>query len=285
LAINCDALFAHDFGQTRQAWEPRDAILYALGVGLARDPLDEKDLAFMDETALSVLPSFGVTLASPGMWMRDEKFGVDFTKLLHMAQAAWFENPLPASGEIIGTARVHSLADRGEGKGAIIVVERNIADSQSGESYCRLHQTLLLRGDGGFGGEAPTREPGFDFSGNPDVQTRFETSPRAALIYRLSGDWNPLHLKPDFAKNAGFDRPILQGLASYGIAGAAVSRALGFDPTAISQLACRFSGAVMPGDPIDFKISKDGASAHFQAFVEDRKVLDGGKISWRTQGD
>lgn len=285
MVINCDALFAHDFGQTRHIWEPRDAILYALGVGLARDPLDEDDLAFMDETALSVLPSFGVTLASPGMWMRDEKFGVDFTRLVHMAQAAWFENPLPASGEIIGTARVHSLADRGEGKGAVMVVERNIADAQSGASYCRLHQTLLLRGNGGFGGEAPIREPGFDFSGDADAQSRFETSPRAALIYRLSGDWNPLHLKLDFAKKAGFDRPILHGLASYGIAGAAVSRALGCDPAAISYLACRFSGVVMPGDAIDFNIWKDGSSAHFQAFVEDRKVLDGGKISWMPHRD
>lgn len=282
MPIQPEALLAHDFGVTHHAWEARDAILYALGVGLARDPLDEGDLAFMDETALKVLPTYAVTLASPGMWMRDPKFGIDFTKLVHMAQAAWFENPLPASGEIVGTARVHTLADRGEGKGAVMVVEREIRDAGDGRSYCRLHQTLLLRGDGGFGGEPPVREAGFDFSGEADASAAFETSPRAALIYRLSGDWNPLHLKPDFAKKAGFDRPILQGLASYGIAGAAVSRALGRDPADLGHLSCRFSGVVMPGDTVEFKVWKDGAQARFLGFVADRKVLDAGLIEWRT---
>jgi len=282
MAIQSEALLAHDLGETRQAWEARDAILYALGVGLARDPLDEGDLEFMDETALKVLPTYAVTLASPGMWMRDPKFGIDFTKLVHMAQAAWFENPLPASGEIVGTARVHTLADRGEGKGAVMVVEREIRDAGDGRSYCRLHQTLLLRGDGGFGGEPPAREAGFDFSAEPAASAAFETSPRAALIYRLSGDWNPLHLQPDFAKKAGFDRPILQGLASYGIAGAAVSRALGRDPADVGHLSCRFAGVVMPGDRLEFKIWRDGSRAHFQAFVGDRKVLDGGIAEWRS---
>lgn len=281
MPIDCEALFAHDFGETRHAWQPRDAILYALGIGLARDPLDDGDLSFMDETALKVLPTYAVTLASPGMWMRDPKFGIDFTKLVHMAQAAWFENPLPAAGEIIGTARVHTLADRGEGKGAIMVVEREIRDAADGRSYCRLHQTLLLRGDGGFGGEPPAREASFDFSGEPDATGNFETSPRAALIYRLSGDWNPLHLKPDFARKAGFERPILQGLASYGVAGVAVSRALGRDPSEVGHLSCRFSGVVMPGDTLTFQIWKDGQQAHFQGFVGERKVLDGGKIEWR----
>ncbi len=282
MPIDSAALFAHDFGNTRHAWEARDAILYALGVGLARDPLDERDLTFMDETDLKVLPTYAVTLASPGMWMRDPKFGIHFTKLVHMAQAAWFENPLPPSGEIVGTARIHALADRGEGKGAVLIVERQISDMATGAVYCRLHQTLLLRGDGGFGGKPPQREAGFDFSRECDVTAKFETSPRAALIYRLSGDWNPLHLKPDFARKAGFDRPILQGLASYAIAGVAVSRALGADPESVAKLSCRFSGVVMPGDALDFRIWNEGGEAHFQAFVDERKVLDGGQIAWRN---
>ena len=117
----------------------------------------------------------------------------------------------------------------------------------------------------------------------PDHIERILTSPRAALIYRLSGDWNPLHLDPAIAQAARFDRPILQGLASYGIAGAAVSRALARDPVSISRLSCRFSGVVLPGDKLDFRIWHVGdVAARFQAFVGTRKVLDGGAIEWST---
>ena len=281
MTIRPDALLSHDFGKTPHAYAPRDAILYALGIGLGRDPLDETDLAFMDETDLSVLPTYAVTLASPGMWMRDPRFGIDFARLVHMAQEAWFESPLPPAGRIIGTARVHSVSDRGVGKGAVMVVERRIADAQSGALHCRLHQTLLLRGDGGFGGPPPAHPTGFDYATEPGQRTSFATSPRSALIYRLSGDWNPLHLKPDFAARAGFERPILHGLASYGIAGWAVSRALGMDPQALSRLACRFSGIVTPGDTIDFAIWHENGKAHFRAFVNERKVLDGGTAEWR----
>jgi hypothetical protein len=145
-----------------------------------------------------------------------------------------------------------------------------------------LHQTLLLRGDGGFGGPPTPRSEGLELEGEPDLTARFATSPRAALIYRLSGDRNPLHLDPAIAANAGFARPILQGLASYGIAGAVISHALGVDPASLSHLACRFSGVVLPGDELEFQIwRKAGAAAYFAAYVGTRKVLDQGEIAWR----
>lgn len=279
--IDPQALFDHDFGEARRVLEPRDAIIYALGVGLGRDPLDAADLRFLDERNLSVLPTYAVTLGTPGMWMRDPKFGIDFGKLVHMAQEAEFPTPLPASGEIVATAKVISLTDRGEGKGAVLSLERKITDAKSGALYCRLVQTLLLRGNGGFGGPPTERTDGFAFDGKCDASANFETSPRAALIYRLSGDWNPLHLDPEFARKAGFDRPILQGLASYAIGAIAASRALDFDPADVSHLACRFSGIVMPGDTLRVDVWKDGDKAHFRGFVGDRKVLDAGEISWR----
>jgi len=281
MAIQPDALLGHDFGLKAQAYGARDAILYALGVGLGEDPCDTTDLAFLDERSLSVLPTFAVTLASPGMWIRNPAFGVNFAKLVHLEQMAWFPAALPASADVEGDARVISLTDRGEGKGAIMVLERNIRDPASGAHYCRLHQTLLMRGDGGFGGEKAPSHQSIVPQTDTSLIAQFRTSPRAALIYRLSGDWNPLHLDPVSARKAGFERPILHGLASYGVAGVAVSRACGKNPATITALGCRFSGIVFPGECFDFKIWPTGeSSAVFQAYVGERTVLDQGRIDW-----
>lgn len=280
--IDPAAIFAHEFGHPAQRYSARDAILYALGLGLGADPLDAGDLRFLDERALAVLPTFAVTLCSPGMWIREPRLGVDFARLVHAAQRAEFPAPLPAECEVRGSARVLSLTDRGEGRGAALVLERTISDATSGTCYCRLEQSLLLRGNGGFGGPPPEPSLAVAPSGEPDLIAEVATSPRAALIYRLSGDWNPLHFDPAVAKAAGFDRPILHGLASYGVAGVAVSRALGRDPAALSQLSCRFSGVVLPGDRLTFRIWRDGVQApQFEAFVGSRKVLDAGTIAWR----
>ncbi|WP_421838777.1 MaoC/PaaZ C-terminal domain-containing protein [Novosphingobium sp.] len=278
------AILAHDFGQPEQTYGPRDTILYALGVGLGRDPCDAADLAFLDERSLAVLPTFAVTLCSPGMWIREPALGVDFGKLVHAAQSAEFLAPLPPSARVRGEAQVISLTDRGEGKGAVLVLERRIFNADGGELLCRLQQTLLLRGDGGFGGPPAPRSDNALPEREPDLTARFATSPRAALIYRLSGDWNPLHLDPAVAGKAGFTRPILHGLASYGVAGAAVSRALGRKPAGLRLLACRFSGVVMPGDELEFHIWRDGDHAsRFAAYVGSNKVLDAGEIAWRDE--
>lgn len=280
MAIQPDALLAHDFGVVPQDYAARDAILYALGVGLGHNPTDDDDLAFLDETRLKVLPTFAVTLATPGMWIRDPAFGVNFGKLVHLAQMAEFPNPLPAAAHIMGTARVASLTDRGPGKGAVLVVAREIKDAATGRIYCRLQQTLLLRGDGGFDGPPAARDASL-IPGRPHEYSHdFQTSPRAALIYRLSGDANPLHIDPETAQRAGFSRPILHGLASYGIAGVAVSRALGQDPSRIAKLGCRFSGVVLPGDTLTFHVWKTPTGAVFQAWSDDRRLLDEGVIEW-----
>lgn len=280
--IDPQAILAYDFGSPAQTYTARDAILYALGLGLGRDPLSAADLRFLDERALAVVPSFAVTLCTPGMWIRDPALGVDFGKLVHSAHWAEFPHPLPPEASVRGSARVVSLTDRGEGRGAVLVLERGIADAADGRLYCRMRQTLLLRGDGGFGGEAAPRESRFEPDRPADAELTVETSPRAALIYRLSGDWNPLHLDPQIAAKAGFPRPILQGLASYGMAGVGVSRALERDPASVASLGCRFSGVVLPGDPVRFSVWRgEAAAAQFEAYVGERKVLENGAISWR----
>src|SRR5260221_7346119 len=158
MAIDPNRLLGHVFPETRHEYVERDAILYALGIGLGADPFDATELDFLLETRLKLLPTFAVTLATLGMWVREPAFGIDFVRVVHSAQHAAFTKPLPRRGEVIGRARVASLADRGEGKGAVLVVERTLSDAASGDLYCTLRQTLLLRGDGGYGGPPLLRE-------------------------------------------------------------------------------------------------------------------------------
>ncbi|MDE3174776.1 MAG: MaoC family dehydratase N-terminal domain-containing protein [Pseudomonadota bacterium] len=277
MPIHPDLLLAHKFPAVTQRYARRDAILYALGVGLGAE--DAADLPFLLEDRLVVLPTFGVTLAALGMWIKAPEFGVDFAKLVHYEQAAQFHASLPPEGEVVGQARIASVRDRGEGKGALVVVEREISDAHSKTLYCTLRQTLLLRADGGFGGAPVAHQPTLIPDRAPDIVARFATDRRAALIYRLSGDLNPLHSDPEAAKRAGFARPILHGLASYGAAGVAVSRALGRSPAEVKQLDCRFSGVVFPGDELCFRIWRTEGGAVFQAYVGERKALDQGRIA------
>lgn len=303
MAFRPAALLAHSFPESRQSYTKRDAILYALGVGLGTDPTNPADLPFLVECdhapsgaggsgllcsvrndaardALSVLPTFAVTLGSPGMWIRAPEFGVNFAKLVHYEQAATFHAPLAPEGEVVAQARVASVSDRGEGRGAIVVVERSISDA-AGAPLCSLAQTLLLRGDGGFGGEPARPQPSVIPDRVPDATASVPVDPRAALIYRLSGDWNPLHADPEAAKRAGLERPILHGLASYAIAGVAAARGVELSPAALASLACRFTGIVYPGDQLDFRIWREAKGVAFQAFVGERKALDQGFATFR----
>jgi acyl dehydratase len=277
MPIQPERLLNHRFAEIGHSYDRRDAILYALGLGLGQHPCNRGDLRYLLETDLAVLPTFAVTLASPGMWIAAPEFGVDFAKLVHAEQAARFHAPLPPAAEVVGRAKVTALHDRGPGRGAVLVLERSIS-SQTGVLYCTLQQTLLLRGDGGYGGAAPPTAPSLIPDRPADADVRVQVSLRAALIYRLSGDKNPLHVDPGAARRAGFDRPILHGLASYGMAAIAAAGANGQAPVDVTAVQCRFSGVVFPGDLIDFQIWKGEAKAMFQAFVGDRKVLDQGLV-------
>ena len=279
MPIQPERLLNHRFADIPHRYERRDAILYALGLGLGNDPCNRDDLRYLFETDLAVLPTFGVTLASPGMWIAAPEFSVDFAKLVHAEQSARFHAPLPPAAEVVGRAKAIALYDRGPGRGAVLVLERSI-HGPAGALYCTLQQTLLLRGDGGYGGAPPPATPSFIPDRPADVDVTAPVSPRAALIYRLSGDKNPLHVDPDAARRAGFERPILHGLASYGMAAIAVAGANGRAPVDVTAVQCRFSGVVFPGDLIDFRIWKGEGNAIFQAFVGDRKVLDQGLVSF-----
>ena len=278
MAFDPQRLLDWDFGEQHQSYDARDAILYALGVGLPFLPGESGDLNFLLEDRLRVVPSFAVTLATPGMWPKRPELEIDWVKVLHMAHAARFETPLPPAADVVSRAKITELYDRGADKGAVCVLQRQVRDAKDGTVYCTIDQTVAMRGNGGFGGAPlPKAERPRMPDRAPDHVETVRTSPRAALIYRLSGDYNPLHADYDVARKAGYERPILHGLASYGTACAVVLRRFcGGDPARMRSLDLRFAGPVAPGDMLDFTCWKDGSRVLFDVKVGDRTVIDQG---------
>jgi len=282
VALNFEKLIGWRFDDRFFQYQHRDTILYALGLGLGRDPLDRQQLRFVYEHELESLPTMAVVLATPGMWIKNPETGITWQKVLHSAQGAYFHNPLPAAGEVVGTTRVSGIFDRGTEKGALMVVERVIKDAHTAKRYCTLEQTLILRADGGFNGsEDRPPETKRIPDRSPDMVIEWETTPGQAILYRLSGDWNPLHIDPDIARDAGFSRPILHGYCSYGIAGWVLSQAAGVGPAELKGLKCRFTNPVLPGERLQFHIwNRESRSLQFRACVEDRIVLDRGEATF-----
>jgi acyl dehydratase len=261
--------------EVEQTYGPKDAMLYALGLGLGHDPMDEAELAFVTEKNLKVLPTFPVVLGYPGSWTRELDTGIDYVKVVHGEQVVMLHAPLPARGAVIGRSRILDVVDKGAGKGALIYSERVIVDKQSGAPLATLTQTTFARGDGGFGGpQRPTPAPHTLPERATDYTCDLPTRPETALIYRLSADRNPLHSDPAVAKAAGYPRPILHGLATFGVAGHAVLKTLcGYDPSRLTAIAGRFSSPVYPGETIRTEMWRDGGVVSFRARVVERDVV------------
>ncbi len=261
MAIDYHHLKARDFGVIRQTYTERDTQLYALSLGLGNDPLDPGALPFVYEGAaggLRALPTQAVVLGYPGFWAREPDTGIDWVKLMHGEQRVRWHRPLPASGTVAGKNRVTHLIDKGEGKGAILVMERRL-ETGAGTLLATLQQVVFLRGDGGYsqqrGGQpsdAPLPAlPPTPEDRTPDFTDTQATRPEAALLYRLLGDTNPLHADPAVAAKAGFERPILHGLASYGLVAHAVLRQCGdSNPARLKALDIRFAAPVYPGETL-----------------------------------
>ena len=229
----------------------RDCALYALGLGVGLDPLDDGDLRYLDETRLLVQPTMANVMGYPGFWMREPRFGIDATKTVHGEHALRLHRPLPSSGVVRGTSRITRLVDKGAGKGALVYVERKIVDTASGALLATVNQTVFCRADGGFGGNAEAVPAHPMPERAPDDTITLPTSQQAALIYRLSGDFNPLHSDPATARAAGFARPILHGLATFGVVGhGLVKRLCGGHPGALQAMGGRFSAPVFPGETL-----------------------------------
>ncbi len=263
------------FADIEHAYTDKDTMLYALGLGCGSDPDQADDLKFVYEKGLVALPTMAVVLAYPGNWLETKELTADYSKVLHGEQYLKVHRPLPPSGTVVGKTHVTRLLDKGKEKGAVLYVERTIADKASGAPIATMTSAAMLRGDGGFGGEpGPQPEPHKLPEGAPARHLDLKVAPNAALIYRLSGDRNPLHADPKAAAAGGFKTPILHGLCTYGVAGRALVMACcGGDPARLTGLQVRFSAPVYPGETIRTEMWPNGAQVSFRARVVERDVV------------
>ena len=255
------------------SYAERDTMLYALSIGMGRDPLDRAELPFVYEGAgVRAVPTMAVVLASTGIIRQT---GVDFSKVLHGEQRLTLHRPLPASGDILADSRVVEAYDKGPERGAVLLLETHARDARDGADLFTFVMTIMARGDGGFGGASGAGpEPHAVPDRAPDHSVMLATRRDTALLYRLNGDRNPLHADPEMARRAGFDRPVLHGLCTYGIACRAVLKAVaGYDPAAVRAFDARFSGPVFPGDEIVTDIWRDGPVVSFRCRVPERGAL------------
>jgi acyl dehydratase len=245
-------------------WEVDDVILYHLGVGAGVPPTSPGELEYTYEKNLKVLPSFVVVaggrrramVSGGGGGLNLPGIEFNMTQLLHGEQDIEIHKTLPTSAETRARGRIADVFDKG--KAALVVTEYENLD-EAGEPLFTTRASLFIRGEGGFGGPSGPKVGNTPPERDPDGVVESATLPQQALLYRLSGDKNPLHADPDFAKMAGFDQPIIHGLCSYGIAcKAIVDHVLGGDPTRVARYQARFAGIGFPGETCLTSYWKEG---------------------------
>ncbi len=255
-------------------WKDKDAMLYALGVGLGSDPLNEQELPFVYENGLKAVPTLATVLTMTAGYSRlIARSGINFARVVHGEQAVELHQPLPPEGEGVVSSRVAAVYDKGE-RGAILMVETFLS-GKDGAAMATLRSAIFARADGGFGGASEGEAAPHQVPERPaDVSLDILTRPDQALLYRLNGDRNPLHADPAFAKMVGFPRPILHGLCTFGITCRAVLEAYaGFDPAKVKSHQARFSAPVFPGETVSVDLWRDGDLVSFEARVKDRQAV------------
>jgi acyl dehydratase len=262
-----------------RSWDSKDALLYAVGVGAGLgDPLAELEFTTENSEGVEqkVLPTYAVLIAQG----RTSGSLGDFDRamLVHAEQAVELHRPLPVEGTVRTTSTVTGIYDKGSG--ALVVTENVAVDAATGEPLATTRSSAFIRGEGGFGGERGTDAAWDRPDRAPDHQVTYQTRPEQALVYRLSGDRNPLHVDPKFAARGGFDRPILHGLCTYGVTGRALLHVLcDSDPARFGSMSGRFSRPVWPGEALTISVWQDGDTALFQTTKEDGTVvIDRGRM-------
>ncbi|MDP3416255.1 MaoC family dehydratase [Falsiroseomonas sp.] len=286
MPIDYQTLLNFPIPEIRQHLRWQDSSLYALSLGVGQDPMDSAALRYVTEgAAMRALPTMAVVLGYPGFWLADPATGVDAVKLVAGEQAVELFAPLPTSGTVVGKSRVTGLVDRGAGKGALLYTARDILDEATGAKLATVENTTFLRGDGGFGGpDGPVKRLAAEPDTAPEITLDLPTRPEMALIYRLNGDHNPLHSDPALAAKAGFPRPILHGLGTFGVVSRALLAAIcAHDPDRFGRMECRFSAPVFPGETIRTEIWRTPGGAAFRAKVVERDLTVISHGAFRTR--
>ncbi|MEQ8493659.1 MAG: MaoC/PaaZ C-terminal domain-containing protein [Gammaproteobacteria bacterium] len=253
-----------------------DTILYALALGFGGDPMDEQQLRYVYEENLASLPGMAMIIAYPGFWMREPQYGFEWQKVLHAEESIEIHHPLPTTGKVRGRTVVEDVVDRGADKGCFVYLRKELHGGDDGSTHlATVISNTLARGDGGFGGggkpHAPMAPPP---DRNPDMVCDLQTSPQVALLYRLCGDMNPLHADPKVARAAGFDRPILHGRCTMGVAMHALIRSCcDYDATRLKRMQLRFSAPFLPGETLRTEIWREHDAVHFRASSVERAVV------------
>ena len=241
-----------EFEPREYRYAERDVTLYALGIGAAKDPLDTKELQLVYErhkAGHKVLPTFGVLFPRMGLASLSQGLKFNLARMLHGEEYLEVLRPLPDEGTVVSKGRIKAVYDKGSG--AVVVLEATTSDDK-GQALTRHERSLFFRGLGGFGGDpGPSGKVNVPPERAPDQVHHEQVSPNQALLYRLSGDRNPLHIDPDVAKLGGFDRPILHGLCTYGFASRAVIKCYGDnDPHHLRSIKARFAQPFFPGETL-----------------------------------
>ena len=278
MPINLDAVGVESEPGER-SWDSKDCLLYALGVGAGTD-----ELAFTTENSADidqkVLPTMAVVLNAMGAGM--PSLG-DFNPamLVHGEQSVELHREIPVKGTLRSTGKVEAIYDKG--KGAVIVMSTSAVLADTNEPLFTNTMSVFIRGEGGWGGDrGPSGPQNVPPERAPDHSVTYQTRQDQALLYRLSGDRNPLHSDPKFAEMGGFPKPILHGLCTYGFTGRALLHTLcDGDPARFGKMEGRFSSPVFPGEALTVNMWVDGGSAVFQTCGGDgRGVLDAGRCTF-----
>jgi acyl dehydratase len=287
MGLNYERLMAYRPADIAVNYGERECILYALGIGLGMDPMDTGALKFVYERAgLQAFPTMAVVLGWPGR-LTDPAFGVDERLVVAGDLKVVLHRPLPAEARLVSRPRIKEVIDKGPGNAAIILNTRDLL-AGDGTPVATVDSSTFARRHGGFGGkvtETPVPPP---VPQTPPAKIcDLPTPPNLALLYRLNGDENPLHADPERAKIAGFDRPILHGAASFGLAAHAVLRTLAdYRPECLASIEARFSKPVFPGETIRTEMwpEKEGGGVSFQCRVVGRDdiVLSNGLAILRS---
>lgn len=278
MTLSAQSILDFPVPQATHVVTARDAILYALSVGYGTNPLDENALNYVYERDLVTAPTLANIVAHPGPWM--QQTGVDWARLVHSEHRLTIHRPVPLDVPLISRSRVLSVVDRGIEKGMFVSFERLIVTKDGDEPIATIVQTNACRGDGGCGSAGSAPDPLSKVPDRePDLEFHLGIPGNAALLYRLNGDLNPLHIDPQAAGRSGFDRPILHGLCSFGYAGYAIVAAI--DPgmtVGLRAIAARFSAPVFPGETITLQMWRNDAEIRFRGIVASRGtiILDNG---------